>query len=173
MLRQQACVAVSEKKLRIIYEFVERNIRSELLLQKFFCQIISYTLLESFLLTNALSVCKVKGEGCKSQLSLINVICNMFSPKYSKPPLDNIMVLNKNHHVNYIYSLSGSVYVVQISTLQLPKIKQVEIIHLFLNRDDVMHIIKILPVLFYSKNNDTIFVAHMNLYIYIVKIEMA
>lgn len=44
--------------------FVERIIGYELFLQKMFCQIISYALLEHFLLTNALSVCKVKVEGC-------------------------------------------------------------------------------------------------------------
>jgi len=42
---------------------VERIIGSELFLQKMFCQIILYALLEHFLLTSALSVCKVKGEG--------------------------------------------------------------------------------------------------------------
>lgn len=47
---------------------VERIIGSVLFLQKFFCHIISYALLEHFLLTNALSACKVKGEGCQSQL---------------------------------------------------------------------------------------------------------
>ena len=47
---------------------VERIIGSELFLQIIFCQIISYALLEHFLLTNALSVCKVKGEGRQLQL---------------------------------------------------------------------------------------------------------
>jgi len=48
---------------------VERISGSELLLQKIFRQIISYVLLEHFLLTNVLSVCKIKGEGRQSQLS--------------------------------------------------------------------------------------------------------
>jgi hypothetical protein len=33
----------------------------------------------------------------------------------------------------------------------------------------MMHIINILHFLFYSTNNDTILVAHMNLYIFIVE----
>jgi hypothetical protein len=46
---------------------VERIIGSELFLQKIVCQIISYALLEHFVLTNALSVCKIKGKGHQSQ----------------------------------------------------------------------------------------------------------
>jgi hypothetical protein len=95
---------------------VEIIIGSKLFLQNIFCQIISYALLEHFLLTNALSVWKVKGEGCPPQL-LDNCNAQHVLSKYSKSPMGKIMVQNKNHHVNYIYSLFVSVYVVQISTL--------------------------------------------------------
>jgi len=47
---------------------VERIIGSELFLKTTFCQIISCALLEHFLLTYALSVCKIKCEGRQSQL---------------------------------------------------------------------------------------------------------
>jgi len=82
------------------------------------------------------------------------------------------MVQNKSHHVNYTYSLFVSVYVVQVSTLQLLKIKYAEIIKLCLNRDDMMRIIKILPVLFYSTNDDTILTAHMNLVFSLLRLKL-
>jgi hypothetical protein len=102
---------------------MERITGPELLLQKNFCQINSYALLEHLLQANALSVYKVKDEGRQSQLSFmlyyyISLMRNMFQLKYNKPPSEGIWVPNKSHHVNYIDSHLMLVYIVEISTLQ-------------------------------------------------------